>query len=157
MSKNPIAKYLKIETYLYCILLNGLFHTDWGLRTYLFENPPRIFRFFTLLLEIPDKTKLSPIETPQNCVTYNFSLNPAPVCFFSGIAHSAVRYMSKFLYTPTLLLIILDRYLKVYSLNPSPQPRKNKNKKEKKKKLKKKEKKKAQEPISQNSLRLVPS
>ena len=70
MSKNPIAKYLKIETYLYCILLNVSFHTDWGLRTYLFENPPIIFRFFTLLLEIPDKTKLSPIETTQNCVTY---------------------------------------------------------------------------------------
>ena len=28
-----------------------------GLRAYVFEKPPTIFQFFTLLLEIPDKTK----------------------------------------------------------------------------------------------------
>ena len=40
-----------------------------GLRTYLFESPPGIFRFFTLPLQIPDKKKVSVLETPQNCVT----------------------------------------------------------------------------------------
>ena len=31
-----------------------------GLRAYVFENPPGIFRFFTLTMEIPDKTRLHP-------------------------------------------------------------------------------------------------
>ena len=31
-----------------------------GLRTYIFENPPEIFRFFTLPMEIPNKTRLHP-------------------------------------------------------------------------------------------------
>ena len=31
-----------------------------GLRTYIFENPPGIFAFFTLPIEIPDKTRLQP-------------------------------------------------------------------------------------------------
>ena len=40
--------------------LIGLFQkkTNRELRTYCFENPPEFFRFFTLLLEIPDKTSL---------------------------------------------------------------------------------------------------
>ena len=46
-----------------------------GLRIYFFENPFGIFHFFTLLLEIPDKTKLNlwifhkialdPLEIPR--------------------------------------------------------------------------------------------
>ena len=32
-----------------------------GLRIYFFENPPGIFHFFNLPLEIPDKTKLNPL------------------------------------------------------------------------------------------------
>ena len=31
-----------------------------GLRAYIFENPPGIFWFFTLPMEIPDKTRLHP-------------------------------------------------------------------------------------------------
>ena len=31
-----------------------------GLRIYFFDKPPGIFHFFTLPLEIPDKTKLNP-------------------------------------------------------------------------------------------------
>ena len=31
-----------------------------GLRTYVFETPPGIFRFFTLPMEILDKTRLHP-------------------------------------------------------------------------------------------------
>ena len=31
-----------------------------GLRIYFLENPPGIFHFLTLPLEIPDKTKLNP-------------------------------------------------------------------------------------------------
>ena len=34
--------------------------TNGGLRIYFSENPPGIFGFFTLLLEILDKTKLYP-------------------------------------------------------------------------------------------------
>ena len=30
---------------------------------------PGIFTFFNLLLEVASKTKLHPLETPQNCVT----------------------------------------------------------------------------------------
>ena len=34
-----------------------------------FENPPEIFHFYNLLLEISDKTKLNPMmDIPQNCV-----------------------------------------------------------------------------------------
>ena len=32
----------------------------WGLRPHFFENLPEIFHFFTLSLEIPDKTELRP-------------------------------------------------------------------------------------------------
>ena len=32
-----------------------------GLMIYVFENPPGIFHFFTLPMEIPDKTKLNPV------------------------------------------------------------------------------------------------
>ena len=31
-----------------------------GLMIYFYENPPGIFHFFTLPMEIPDKTKLNP-------------------------------------------------------------------------------------------------
>ena len=31
-----------------------------GLMIYFYENPPGIFHFFTLAMEIPDKTKLNP-------------------------------------------------------------------------------------------------
>ena len=35
-----------------------------------FENPPEIFHFYNLLLEISDKTKLNPMmDIPQNCVS----------------------------------------------------------------------------------------
>ena len=39
-----------------------------GLRIYFCENSPGIFHFFTLPLEIPDKTKLNPLNIPQNCI-----------------------------------------------------------------------------------------
>ena len=40
-----------------------------GLRMYFCENSPGGFYFFTLPLEIPDKTKFNPwINIPQNCV-----------------------------------------------------------------------------------------
>ena len=40
-----------------------------GLRTCFFENPPRMFRFFILPLETPDKTKLHPKKLHKNCAT----------------------------------------------------------------------------------------
>ena len=43
------------------ILIPEKAQTGWEeLRIYFFENPPGIFNFFTLPLEIPDKTKLNP-------------------------------------------------------------------------------------------------
>ena len=42
------------------VLTNGLFQKKkltGGLRTYFFEHPPRVFRFFNLPIEIPDKIK----------------------------------------------------------------------------------------------------
>ena len=41
------------------------------MRRYFFENPPEIFYFFTLPLEIPGKTMLKTSKkcsNPQNCV-----------------------------------------------------------------------------------------
>ena len=37
-----------------------------GVEDILFENPPGIFHFLTLLLEIPDKTKLNPAGYSTN-------------------------------------------------------------------------------------------
>ena len=45
----------------------------WGVEDTLFWTSPGIFRFLTLPLEIPDKTKLHPIarlETQQNCIAH---------------------------------------------------------------------------------------
>ena len=48
------------------------------LRVYLFENPPGIFHFFTLLLEITDKTKLHPWKFHKNMLRpCSFRLNNA--------------------------------------------------------------------------------
>ena len=55
--------------------LNGLFQKEsklgvgGGGSDILFcPHPPGMFLFFTLPLEIPDKTKRSPLDIPQNCV-----------------------------------------------------------------------------------------
>ena len=54
-------------------MIIGLFQKKskrWGLRTYFFgKNPPEIFRFITLPLEILDKTKLYLCEFCESVVT----------------------------------------------------------------------------------------
>ena len=48
------------------------------LRVYFFETPPGIFHFFTLLLEITDKTKLHPWKFHKNMLRpFSFRLNNA--------------------------------------------------------------------------------
>ena len=60
------SEYLSFGQLLSCSRKKKTKEEEGELRTYFFEKKPGIFRFFTVSLEISDKTRLSPLETPQN-------------------------------------------------------------------------------------------
>ena len=56
-----------------------------SLRAYFFENPPGVFRFFTLPLGIPDKTRIYSqklLESPQKILSSKTKTPGNSTCFF---------------------------------------------------------------------------